>query len=89
MGQVPHGQTWGPNTLPPTNMEVQKRPFQEESSLSTGVWAQTHVSWWEVFDHPHASWGSRLEPRQAWRHLASITTALARLQWKESTPGRP
>ena len=34
-------------TLPPTNMEVQKGPFQEESRLSTGVCAPTHVSWWE------------------------------------------
>ena len=33
-------------TLPPTNIEAQG-PFQEESSLSTGVCAQTHVSWWK------------------------------------------
>ena len=30
---------WAVFTLPPTNMEVQKGPFQEESSLSTGVCA--------------------------------------------------
>ena len=30
------------NTLPPTNMEVHKGPFQHESRLSTGVCAQTH-----------------------------------------------
>ena len=34
-------------TLPPTNMEVEKGPFQEESRLSTGVCAPTHDSWWE------------------------------------------
>ena len=30
-------------TLLPTNMEMHKAPFQEESRLSTGVCAQTHV----------------------------------------------
>ena len=37
----------GLGTLPPTNMEVQKGPFQEESSsaLSAGVCAPNHASW--------------------------------------------
>ena len=34
-------------TLSPTNTEVQAGPFQEQSSLSTGVSAPNHVSWWE------------------------------------------
>ena len=32
----PHTMRASPYTLPPTNMEVQRGPFQEESSLSIG-----------------------------------------------------
>ena len=34
--------------LPPTNMEVQKGPFQEESSRSTGVCALPWSRWWDA-----------------------------------------
>ena len=37
---------FGVGTLPPTNMEVQKGPFQEKSSASRGS-VHFHVSWWE------------------------------------------
>ena len=42
-----------PSTLPPTNMEVQEGPFQEESCLSTGA-LDFHVScWWvSISDRP-------------------------------------
>ena len=44
-------------------MEVQKGPFQEESSLSAGVCAQTHVSWWELAGDQLPGGAISLEPR--------------------------
>ena len=47
-----------PNTLPPTNMEVRKGPFQEESRLSTGSVHQSMLAGGRV-----ASWRDERDPR--------------------------